>query len=50
MKYLIHNLEELLEEEVVPRKEKIKHKEKFDDGTVPESTRGRDKKRRRPKR
>lgn len=46
MKNLIHHLDELLEEEVVARKEKIKHKEKFDDETVLKPSRGRNKKRR----
>ena len=50
MKNLIHHLDELLEEELVAKKEKIKHKEKFDDETVPGSPRGRDKKRRGSKR
>ena len=49
MKNLIHHLEDLLEEEEANR-EKIKHKEKFDDETVPKATRGHNKKRRRQKR
>ena len=50
MKNLIHHLDELLEEEEVARKEKIKHKEKFDDETVSRPSRGHNKKRRGPKR
>jgi hypothetical protein len=52
MKNLIHHLDELLDdsEKEIISKEKIKHKEKFDDETVPGSPRGRDKKRRKSKR